>query len=108
METEATAKLGREAFLPDDREEAHLLPRSPRVQLKSLASLRAGLVAGGHAQFKQVSTASGYASCSAGPVHFGLGAAKAVNEIEIRWPSGTIQTLKNVPADQMLRVKEPT
>jgi len=76
--------------------------------LKSLASPSPGLVAGGQAQFKQVSTASGYASCSAGTVHFGLGAAKAVNEIGIRWSPGTVQALKNVPADQMRRIKEPT
>jgi hypothetical protein len=66
-----------------------------------------GLVAGGHAQFNYVNTASGYASSSAGPVHFGLGPAKAAEEVEIRWPSGRVQTLKNVPADQVLRVTEP-
>jgi hypothetical protein len=61
----------------------------------------------GHAQFDHVSTASGYASSSAGPIHFGLGPANKVDEIEIRWPSGTTQVLKNVPADQVLKVKEP-
>ena len=68
---------------------------------------RIRLVAGGHAQFNHVTTASGYASSSAGPVHFGLGAAKTVEEIEIHWPSGTMQVLRNVPADQVLRLKEP-
>jgi len=61
----------------------------------------------GHAQFDHVSTASGYASSSAGPIHFGLSPANKVDEIEIRWPSGTTQVLKNVPADQVLKVKEP-
>ena len=68
---------------------------------------RIRISAGGHAQVNHVSTACGYASSSAGPVHFGLGPAKTVDEIEIRWPSGTTQVLKNVPADQILRVKEP-
>jgi hypothetical protein len=27
--------------------------------------------------------------------------------MEIRWPSGTIQTVKNVPVDEMLTIKEP-
>jgi enediyne biosynthesis protein E4 len=63
--------------------------------------------AGGQSQFNHVTTASGYASSSAGPVHFGLGAAKVVDELEIRWPSGTIQKLKNLPADQILHLKEP-
>ena len=63
--------------------------------------------AGGQPQSNHVTTASGYASSSAGPVHFGLGTAKVVDELEIRWPSGTIQKLKNVPADQILHLKEP-
>ena len=54
-----------------------------------------------------MTTASGYASSSAGPVHFGLGDARVADEIEIRWPSGTVQTLKNVAADQVVQVKEP-
>ena len=65
------------------------------------------IVAGGQAQFNHVTTASGYASSSAGPVHFGLGAAKEVDEIEIQWPSGARQALNHVQADQILHVKEP-
>ncbi|MHB1796250.1 MAG: CRTAC1 family protein [Acidobacteriaceae bacterium] len=68
---------------------------------------RIRLTAGGRKQFDHKSTASGYGSSSAGPMHFGLGAAKTVDEIEIRWPSGTIQVLKNIPADQVLSVVEP-
>jgi hypothetical protein len=65
------------------------------------------LTAGGKRQFNHVTTACGYASSSAGPVHFGLGAAQAADEIEIWWPSGTRQMLKGVAADQVLRIKEP-
>jgi enediyne biosynthesis protein E4 len=68
---------------------------------------RIRLVAGGQSQFQFVSTASGYVSSSAGPVHFGLAAAKKVDELEIRWPSGTVQLLKDVQADQILKVREP-
>jgi hypothetical protein len=64
-------------------------------------------VAGGQTQFIYKSTASGYASSSAGPVHFGLGVANTVDEIEVRWPSGTKQVLKNIAADQILPVTEP-
>jgi enediyne biosynthesis protein E4 len=67
---------------------------------------RVRLVGGGQTQFNYVTTASGYASSSAGPVHFGLGKAKKIDEIEIRWPSGITQTLKNIEADQVLRVRE--
>jgi hypothetical protein len=68
---------------------------------------RIRISAAGRTQFNHVTTACGYASSSAGPVHFGLGPAKTVDEIEIRWPSGTTQVLKNVPADRIQRVKEP-
>ena len=68
---------------------------------------RIKLSAAGKVQFNHMTTASGYASSSATPVHFGLGEARVADEVEIRWPSGTIQTLKNVAADQVVRVKEP-
>jgi len=54
-----------------------------------------------------MTTASGYASSSAGPVHFGLGAAKVADEVEIRWPLGTVQVLKQVAVDRIVAVKEP-
>jgi len=83
------------------------------VSLQGTKSNRDGIgarikvTAGGKSQFNEMTTASGYASSSAVPVHFGLAAAKVADEIEIRWPSGTVQVLKNVAADQILAVKEP-
>jgi hypothetical protein len=68
---------------------------------------RIKVTAAGKVQFNHMTTASGYASSSAVPVHFGLGDAHAADEVEIRWPSGTVQTLKNVAADRVLQVKEP-
>ena len=68
---------------------------------------RIKIVAGGQSQYVYKSNASGYASSSAGPVHFGLGTAKMVDEVEIRWPSGTVQLLKDIPTDQILPVTEP-
>lgn len=68
---------------------------------------RIKLTAGGKTQYSYISTASGYASSSAGPTHFGLADAKLADEIEIRWPSGTTQVLKGVKLDQILQVTEP-
>jgi hypothetical protein len=59
------------------------------------------------AQYNHITTAVGYASSSAGPVHFGLGQNTSVDLVEIHWPSGIIQELKDVPGDQILKVKEP-
>jgi hypothetical protein len=39
-------------------------------------------------------------------LHFGLGDNKKA-EIEIRWPSGIRQILRDIPADQFLTIKEP-
>jgi hypothetical protein len=58
-------------------------------------------------QFATVSTASSYLSSGDKRVHFGLGKVSSVEFIEIRWPSGIVQTLKNIPADQVLQIDEP-
>ena len=58
-------------------------------------------------QFATVSTAGSYLSSSDKRVHFGLGPESVAQSIEIRWPSGIRQTLKNVSADQILQVDEP-
>jgi hypothetical protein len=65
------------------------------------------VVAGPLTQYRQVSFASGYASSSAGPAHFGLGAHTAADLIEIRWPSGAVQQLKNERGNRVIRVREP-
>jgi hypothetical protein len=58
------------------------------------------------AQYNHVTYSCGYASSSAGPVHFGLGANTSADLVEIRWPSGTVQTLKDVAAGRVVQVKE--
>ncbi len=40
-------------------------------------------------------------------LHFGLGAEKGPLTLEIRWPGGATQTIKDVAADQFLKVEEP-
>jgi len=52
------------------------------------------------------STASSYQSASDGRVHFGLAAAKTVASVEVRWPSGTVQVLKNIAANRILEIVE--
>lgn len=57
-------------------------------------------------QWQEVSSAAGYASSSAGPVHFGLGADAVASLVEIRWPSGLTQQWKEVKADRVWKVNE--
>jgi hypothetical protein len=59
-------------------------------------------------QMATVTTAGSYLSSSDKRLHFGLGPETAVGTIEIRWPSGIRQTIKNVPGDQILKVDEPS
>ena len=40
-------------------------------------------------------------------VHFGLGTATKVEDIEIKWTSGKVQSLHDVPVNQVLTVREP-
>ncbi|HSD66663.1 MAG TPA: CRTAC1 family protein, partial [Vicinamibacteria bacterium] len=61
----------------------------------------------GRVQYNHATTAVGYASSSDRRVYFGLGAGRTAREIEIRWPSGVRQVLKNVSADRLLEVEEP-
>jgi len=65
------------------------------------------ITASGRTQWDHVSHAAGYASSSARPTHFGLGTAKSVDEIEIQWPSGVRQVLKDVGGDRIVKIKEP-
>jgi hypothetical protein len=58
-------------------------------------------------QWATVTTAGSYLSSSDKRVHFGLGSEAMARTIEIRWPSGIRQTLKDVHADQILKVEEP-
>jgi hypothetical protein len=58
-------------------------------------------------QVATVTTASSYLSSSDKRVHFGMGTETVAATIEIRWPSGIRQTLKNVRGDQILQVDEP-
>jgi hypothetical protein len=63
---------------------------------------------GSPSQMATVTTAGSYLSSSDKRVHFGLGSETTVASIEIRWPSGIRQTIKNIPADQILKVDEPS
>jgi hypothetical protein len=58
------------------------------------------------AQYATVTTASSYLSSSDKRVHFGLGADATAQALQIRWPSGFHQVLKDVHADQVLQIDE--
>jgi hypothetical protein len=58
-------------------------------------------------QCATVTAASSYLSSSDKRLHFGLGADAKAQKVEIHWPSGIAQVLKDIPGGQTLRVDEP-
>jgi hypothetical protein len=58
-------------------------------------------------QWNQMTAAYGYGSSTLAPVHFGTGAAKTIDRVEIRWPSGIVQVLEKVAVDRVVTVREP-
>lgn len=58
-------------------------------------------------QYAMMTTAVGYASSSYTGVHFGLGKRDRLERVEIRWPSGVVQVLRDVPVDRIVEVVEP-
>jgi hypothetical protein len=59
-------------------------------------------------QWATVTTAGSYLSSSDKRVHFGLGSEAVSRTIDIRWPSGIRQTLRDIRGDQILQVQEPS
>ena len=58
-------------------------------------------------QTQYAGTAGSYLSASDKRIHFGLGASTGAT-VQILWPSGTHQTLKDVKVDRFIEVVEPT
>ena len=63
--------------------------------------------ASGRVIYNHCTTSVGFMSSSDRRVHFGLGKEKSVAEVEICWPSGVIQHLASIAADQVVKVVEP-
>ena len=67
---------------------------------------RIKVVAGGMTQTEEIHSGGSYLSQNDLQVHFGLGAAKEVESVEIRWPSGQVELLKNLTVDKFYSVLE--
>lgn len=67
---------------------------------------RIKVVTGSVTQTEEVRSGASYLSQNDLRIHFGLGKAVKVDSIEIRWNSGKIETLKDVPADKFYAVLE--
>jgi hypothetical protein len=83
-------------------------------RLRGMKSNREGIGArirvtlpSGKALFNHATTSVGYASSSEPIVRFGLGADQKASEVEVRWPSGTVQRLRDVTGGRVVEIREP-
>jgi hypothetical protein len=61
----------------------------------------------GQQQVQEVSGGSGFCAQNDRRLHFGLGRAAAVERVEVRWPSGKVETIPAPAIDQAHHLKEP-
>jgi enediyne biosynthesis protein E4 len=73
---------------------------------RSAIGSRIVLKNGTQVQSQEVTSQTSYYSHNDFRSHFGLGANKQADSIEIRWANGEIETLKNVATNQFITVKE--
>jgi enediyne biosynthesis protein E4 len=82
-----------------------------KVRLEGTKSNRSAIGArvlvhyGGKVQAQEVMSQSSYLSANDPRLHFGMGAATTA-DVEIYWPSGLADSLKSVPANQLLTLRE--
>jgi len=67
---------------------------------------RVRLTANGMTQSDEVRSGGSYLSQSDLRLHFGLGAARRIDRIEVFWPSGVHQVENNLPVNQVLTIRE--
>ena len=67
---------------------------------------RLRLTAGGRTQVREIRAGSSYLSQNDPRAHFGLGGATTVDKLEVRWPSGRVEVLERIAADQLITLAE--
>ena len=67
---------------------------------------RVRLTAGGRRQSAEVRSGGSYLSQNDLRLHFGLGGATAADEVEVRWPGGTVQVVRNLRANRVVTISE--
>jgi hypothetical protein len=73
---------------------------------RSAIGARASIIIGERLQMAEVMSGGSYYSHNDLRLHFGLGSAQKVDAVKVTWPSGAIDTLEGVSANQILTVKE--
>ncbi|MGH9431244.1 MAG: CRTAC1 family protein [Terriglobia bacterium] len=83
-----------------------------KVKVLGVKSNRSGIgarvrvVAGSHSQTDEVRSGGSYISQNELRLHFGLGPMEKADLVEVKWPSGAVDLVKNIEADQVIWIKE--
>ena len=86
----------------------HFLEVTLRGSKSNAFGIGARLVAeiGGRQVARDQFPVNSFRSQAANRVHFGLGEATRVDSLTVRWPSGTVSVLRDLPANQRIEVRE--
>ena len=75
---------------------------SNRMAIGARVTVKTGTIS----QFSEVRAGGSYISCNDPRLHFGLGAVARMEEVDIRWPTGKTEALRNLPADFIYTIVE--
>jgi hypothetical protein len=78
----------------------------PPASNRDAIGARVTVTAGGRRQFVQRTGGGSFLSAGDHRLHFGLGEATRVDEVEVRWPSGRVDRHKNLPAEAAYHIRE--
>jgi hypothetical protein len=107
-----TSEFGSEPLVLVNNISEKINVRSLSVELIGTQSNRNGfgatvIVTAGGSSYTQVMTGkTGYLGQSVTPLYFGLGDSVSVDSIEVRWPSGTVQTMQGPIKPGNVRINE--
>jgi len=73
---------------------------------RSAIGSRVRVTRGEHSQIREVMSGSSYYSQSDLRLHFGLGSAAKADAVEVAWPSGLKETLRDLPANHLFVIQE--
>ncbi len=73
---------------------------------KSAIGARITLVSGGKTQIREIASTVSFTSQPSLRAHFGIGGNTSITSIQVKWPSGLIQTYSNPPINQILTIVE--
>jgi hypothetical protein len=73
---------------------------------RSAIGARVTLTTGSVTQIREVKAGSSYLGQSELRIHAGIGTASRIDRVDVRWPSGSIESLQNVPANERVTITE--